>query len=470
MRIRSIGTRLTFWYSSLLTLSFILLAGAAYGLLAYTLSQDVDAALTGVGKVMAERAGTDRTTFFASDIDELFSRFFGFSPPNRYFKMLDPRGQPDPRQPRPRSGNLPVSPQTLKKASRGVPAFETVENVGRYPIRVLIMPVTNGRRVTGLVQVGMSLESMNKTLRRFLLIIAGILPVALLLAGGGGWLLARRALTPVDRITDAARRISGERLEARLEEIGTGDELDRLVKTLNDMLGRLDAAFRQIRQFSADASHELQTPLTILKGELEVALRSSRSPEEYQTVLRSGLQEIDRIAHLVDGLLLLARADAGVLRMDLRPLDLKALIEDVYKQVTILAESCSVKLHLDSANPASVSGDYEHLRRLLLNLVDNAIKYTPAGGHVTLSLQNTGDWATLQVSDTGIGLSREDQELVFQRFYRADEARSEGGQSTGLGLCIAQSIVEAHGGRIEVKSSPGKGSTFTVWLPMSAGA
>jgi two-component system OmpR family sensor kinase len=469
MRIRSIGTRLTFWYSSLLTLSFLFLAGAAYGLLAFTLSQDVDAALSGVGKVMAERAGADRATFFASDIDELFSHFFGFSPPNRYFKMLDPRGQPDPRQPRARSGNLPLSPQALKKASRGIPAFETLENIGRYPVRVLTMPVMNGRRVTGLVQVGMSLESMNKTLRRFLLIIAAVLPVALLLASGGGWLLARRALTPVDRITDAARRISGERLEARLEETGTGDELDRLIKTLNNMLARLDAAFRQIRQFSADASHELQTPLTILKGELEVALRSSRSPEEYQRVLKSGLQEIDRIAHLVEGLLLLARADAGVLRMDLRPVDLKQLVEEVYKQVNILADSRSVNISLDSAESVSVRGDYEHLRRLLLNLVDNGIKYTPAGGYVTLSLKTTGQWASLQVCDTGTGLSREDQELVFQRFYRAAKTRSEGGQSTGLGLCIARSIAEAHGGRIEVESTPGKGSTFTVLLPMYAG-
>jgi two-component system OmpR family sensor kinase len=258
-------------------------------------------------------------------------------------------------------------------------------------------------------------------------------------------------------------------LEARLEETGTGDELDRLIKTLNNMLARLDAAFRQIRQFSADASHELQTPLTILKGELEVALRSSRSPEEYQRVLKSGLQEIDRIAHLVEGLLLLARADAGVLRMDLRPVDLKQLVEEVYKQVNILADSRSVNISLDSAESVSVRGDYEHLRRLLLNLVDNGIKYTPAGGYVTLSLKTTGRWASLQVCDTGTGLSGEDQELVFQRFYRAAKTRSEGGQSTGLGLCIARSIAEAHGGRIEVESTPGKGSTFTVLLPMYAG-
>jgi two-component system OmpR family sensor kinase len=466
MRIRSIGTRLTLWYSSLLTLTFLLLAGAAYGLLAYSLSQDVDAALSGVAKVLAERARAARATFFPSEIDELFSRFFGFSPPNRYFEMLDPRGQPDPRQPRPRSGKLPLSPQALKKASQGIRAFETVENMGHYRVRVLTMPVMKGGRVTGLVQVGMSLESMNKTRHRFLLIMAAMLPVALLLAGGGGWLLARRALTPVDRITDAARRISSKHLDERLEETGTGDELDRLAQTLNNMLGRLDVAFRQIRQFSADASHELQTPLTILKGEMDVALRSPRSPEEYRRVLKSGLEEIDRIAHLVEGLLLLARADAGVLRMDLRPVDLKKLLEEVYEQVKVLADSRAINIGLGSMESVSVGGDYEHLRRLLLNLVDNGIKYTPPGGRLMLSLQSKGGWASLQVSDTGIGLSREEQERVFQRFCRAAEARSQGGKSTGLGLCIAQSIAEAHGGRIEVESTPGKGSTFTVFLPV----
>jgi two-component system OmpR family sensor kinase len=466
MRIRSIGTRLTFWYSSLLTLTFLLLAGAAYGLLAYSLSQDVDAALSGVAKVMAERARAERATFFPSDVDELFSRFFGFSPPNRYFEMLDPRGQHDPRQPRPRSGKLPISAQAMKRASQGLPAFETVETNDHGPIRILTLPVMKGRLMTGLVQVGMSLETMNKTRRRFLLIMAAMLPVALLLAGGGGWLLARHTLKPVNRITEAAHRISSERLDERLDETGTGDELDRLAQTLNNMLERLDAAFRQIRQFSADASHELQTPLTILKGELEVALRSPRRPEEYQQILKSGLEEINRIAHLVGGLLLLARADAGVLRMDRQPVDLKRLLNEVYEQVKVLADSRSVNISLGSLEPVSIPGDYEHLRRLLLNLVDNGVKYTAAGGRLTLSLQSEGGWASMRVSDTGMGLSREEQARVFQRFFRAAQARSQGGESSGLGLCIAQSIAEAHGGRIEVESSPGKGSTFTVFLPI----
>jgi heavy metal sensor kinase len=281
-------------------------------------------------------------------------------------------------------------------------------------------------------------------------------------------MLARRALRPVDRMTETARRISAEHLTGRLDETGAGDELDRLAQTLNEMLGRLDAAFKEMRQFTADASHELQTPLTILKGEMEVALRSPRSPEEYQRILKSGLEEIDRIARLVEGLLLLARADAGVLRMDRQAVDLAQLIEEVHGQARILAEAHSVDLRLGPVGPVSVQGDYAHLRRLLLNLVDNGIKYTPPSGHVTISLQSSGGWASIRIEDTGIGISPEDQTRIFQRFYRSAEARSSGEGGAGLGLCIARSIAEAHRGRIEVESIPGRGSTFTVLLPIQS--
>ena len=298
--------------------------------------------------------------------------------------------------------------------------------------------------------------------------MAAVFPIGLLLAGGGGWLLARRALRPVDRMAETARRISAEHLAARLEDTGANDELSRLAQTLNEMLGRLDTSFRQIRQFSADASHELQTPLTILKGEIEVALRMPRTPEEYQRILKSALEEIDRVARLVEGLLLLARADAGVLRMDLQPVDLAQLVEDVYGQAKVLADRRNITLLLGVMEPLSIRGDYERLRRVLLNLVDNGIKYTPSGGRVTLSLQRDGEWASLRVTDTGIGLSPEDQEKIFERFYRSAEARSRGEGGAGLGLCIARSIAEAHGGKIQVESTPGLGSTFTVLLPLQS--
>jgi heavy metal sensor kinase len=471
MKGRSIGARLTLWYTTLLAATFVVLAGVAFVLLAYSLSHDVDVALDGVAKIMTQQARQEGAPYVPSDIDEIFRRFFGFSPLDRYFELLDPFGRRDPRwNNTPPGGKLPLSEEALKKAARGIPVYETVKGDGPYPVRILTQPVIEGGSVISLVQVGMSLESMINTRQRFLLIMAAVLPMGLLLAGGGGWLLARRALKPVDRITAAAQRISGEHLKERLHETGMDDELDRLAKTLNDMLARLEGAFLQVRQFSADASHELQTPLTILKGELEVALRSSRSPEEYRQVLTSGLEEIDRIIRLVEGLLLLSRADAGVLRMDHQTVPLEDLLKEVYDHIKILAEKQSIHFSLGPVSPVAVQGDYEHLRRLVMNLVDNAIKYTPSEGRVDLSCMADDEWARITVSDTGVGLSPEDQERVFQRFYRVEPARSKEGEGTGLGLCIVRSIAEAHGGRIEVVSLPGQGATFTVLLPLPPGS
>jgi heavy metal sensor kinase len=312
----------------------------------------------------------------------------------------------------------------------------------------------------------MSLKSVNETNFRFLLIMAGVLPLGLLLAGTGGWVLAHRALKPVGRMTETARRIGFEKLDQRLEETGTGDELDNLAKTLNQMLTRLDDAFRQVRRFSADVSHELQTPLTILKGELEVALRSPRAPEEYQQTLVSALEEIDRIARLVEGLLLLARAEAGVLRMDHREVNLEEVLESVHQILRPIAESRGVELRLGSMEPLHVSGDRERLQRMVSNLVDNAIKYTRPGGFVTIGLGREGANASIVVSDTGIGIPPEEREQIFQAFYRASEARSLAETGTGLGLSIARSIASAHSGTIAAESNPEKGSTFRVLLPI----
>jgi heavy metal sensor kinase len=463
MRLKSIGARLTFWYTGILCLTLLVLGILAYGLLTYSLSRDIDAALHGVAQAIAEQSQKSGRTPIPPDLDELFRRFFGFSPATPYFEMLTPWGRP--RSAPPPSPPLGISPQALKNALHGVPTFETLKGSGPYPVRVLIMPVLTAGQVTNVVQVGISLENMYSTLSHFVLIIAALFPLGLLLAGGGGWLLARRALAPVDHMTRAAQRISGEHLTERLLETGTGDELDRLARTLNEMLSRLDESFRQVRQFSADASHELQTPLTILKGEIEVALRSDRTPEEYQQVLTSSLEEIERISRLVEGLLLLARADSGVLRMDHKPVALDELAAEVAAQMQKMANGQGLSLHLEDLAPVTISGDRDQLQRLLLNLIDNAIKYTPAGGSITLSLRHEDGQALISVMDTGIGLSAAEQAQIFTRFYRAAAARSQSGGGAGLGLCIAQSIAEAHGGTIQVLSHPGQGSTFTVVLP-----
>lgn len=468
MRTLSIRARLTLWYVSLSTVIFLLLAGAAYGLLSYNLSRSVDAALNGVAKALTERVHSGFGTFFPSEIDEAFRQFFGFSPLERYFQMFDPFGHSDPRQPLPSSGKLPLSKEAFRNASQGLATYQTVEGLGKYPVRVLTVPVMQGGRMINLIQVGMSLQSISETRVRFLLALAALLPIGLLLAGSGGLLLARRALKPVDRMVEAAHRISAVHLGERVEETGAGDELDRLAKTLNEMLGRLDAAFSQIRRFSADASHELQTPLTILKGELEVALRSPRTPEEYQATLRSALEEVNRIAHLVEGLLLLHRAEAGVLRMDRQQVDLGQLLKEVYGQLKVVADSRSIQLRLDSTESLCTRGDRELLRRLLLNLTENALKYTEPQGIVTLSLQREGQRASLLVSDTGIGIPNEEVERIFQPFYRTAAARSMAEGGTGLGLSIARSIAMAHGGTIQVQSTPGQGSIFRVHIPIES--
>jgi heavy metal sensor kinase len=466
---RSIGARLTFWYIIILGIILMLVVIMAYGLLSYSLSQDVDVALQGVAQVIVHQLHADGHSSPTPNVDELFRRFFGFAPSDRYFGMLHPRDNPPPNPQLnlpPAAQPLPISPNALQAALHGLATFETVKGSGHYPVRVLVAPILEGGQVINVVQVGISLENMMKTLRRFDLIMAAVFPLGLLLAGGGGWLLARRALQPVDRLTQAVRRITSEHLQERLPETGTGDELDRLAGTLNDMLARLEDSFHQIRQFSADASHELQTPLTILRGEIEVALRAVRRPLEYQQVLHSCLEEIERISRLVAGLLLLARADAGVLRLDLQPVDLTELTLEVAARLQRLAAEKSITLHCDLPAPVIVSGDKEHLHRLLLNLIDNAIKYTQVGGRVTLSLHGDDHQVRLSVADTGIGLSLAEREQIFTRFFRSAEAKSQGG-GAGLGLCIVQSIAAAHGGTIEVDSTPGQGSTFTLVLPAS---
>jgi len=466
--IKSIRTRLTIWYTCLLTVTLLIVGGAAFVLLSYSLSHEMDNALDSVARALMERDQSRAATFPPSEIDLAFRRFFGFSPWDHYFQMRDPSGNRDEHRSLPSTAKLPLSSTALNNAMRGLSTFETVEGLGEYPVRLLTMPVMESNRVINMIQVGMSLKSIDETYVRFLLIMAGTLPLGLLLAASGGWLLAHRALKPVDRMTAAARRISAEHLSQRVEETGTGDELDNLAKTLNQMLTRLDDAFSQIRRFSADASHELQTPLTILKGELEVVLRSKRTAEEYRATLESALEEVDRTANLVEGLLLLARAEAGVLRMDRQEVDLGQMLEEVYIRLKPLADSRSIELQLGAIEPLSIQGDRERLERMTSNLVDNAIKYTGAEGRVTLGLEHDSRCASILVSDTGKGISVEDQKHIFQAFYRTSEARSLAERGTGLGLSIAQSIAAAHGGTIKVESAPGRGSSFKVLIPITS--
>ncbi|MGE5849893.1 MAG: sensor histidine kinase [Candidatus Methylomirabilota bacterium] len=479
----SIRARLTLWYTGILAATLILLGGASYGLLIRGLWQDVDATLEGVAKALSQTARAPATDVLPPDLEEILRRLFGPSFPDRYYQFLDPRGHPDTRWPQFHGEPHRVSPEALRKAARGSTTFETVQGRGRYPVRLLTAPVMLGDQVVNVLQVGMSLEGLYMARRHFLWTLATLFPLALVLAATGGWLLARRALRPVDQMTATARRIEAEHLAQRIQGAEADDELGRLARTLNEMLARLEAAFAQVRRFSADASHELKTPLTVLKGEIEVALRSPRGPGEYQRVLVSVLEEVESMARLVDDLLLLSRADAGALRLEAAPVELDRLVEDVAKEGEILGREQQVRVIIQTLEPLVIHGDGQRLKQLLRNLVDNGIKYTPPGGRVTIALRavrrqaseansnfefRNSKSAEIEVRDTGIGIPPEALPRIFDRFYRVDPSRSRESRSAGLGLCIARTIAEAHGGRIEVQSTAGAGSGFTLILPLPA--
>jgi len=503
MRRLSIRARLTLWYTGILAAMLILLGGASYFLLMRGLWQDVDATLEGAAKTVVQTASGPGADLVPPDMDAMLRRFFGPSFTDRFYQFLDPHGRLDPRWPRFGGEPLHISPKALKNAAQGYATFETLPGTGRFPVRVITFPVVQHGQIVNVLQVGMSLEGLYMARRHFLWTLAALVPLALVLAGGGGWLLARRALRPVDQMTTTARRIEAEHLGKRLDGAEVDDELGRLARTLNEMLARLEAAFAQVRRFSADASHELKTPLTVLKGEIEVALKSPRQPAEYQRVLVSMLEEVESMARLVDDLLLLSRAEAGALRLDLGPVELDRLVEEVAKEGQVLARGKQVQVKIAAIEPLVLQGDGQRLKQLLRNLVDNGVKYTPPGGQVSLALRRAegrsgascpqgarspatrplgdppdrqiaqlpdcpaAEWVEIAVRDTGVGISPEAIPRIFERFYRVDPARSRGTGGAGLGLCIAKTIAAAHGGSIEVQSTPGAGSTFTLLLPRS---
>jgi two-component system OmpR family sensor kinase len=316
--------------------------------------------------------------------------------------------------------------------------------------------------------VGSSLEGVEEALHQLLLILLIAVPAALLITSAGGLFLANKALRPVDEITQIARRIGSGDLNQRIRIKRVNDELGRLAATFNEMIAKLEGSFRQVKRFTADASHELKTPLTILRGEVEVGLKKRRALKEYQRILNSNLEEINRMSRIVEDLLILSRADMGELTMEREEMELSALAREVWEDLQILARKKKVQLNFIGDGSTKVEGDPLFLRQLILNLTENGLKYTPPGGEVELKVEGDRDQrvARILVSDTGVGIAPKDQKRVFDRFFRADKARSRETGGTGLGLSICQWIAQAHEGRIAVRSTVGKGSTFTVTLPL----
>jgi two-component system, OmpR family, sensor kinase len=319
------------------------------------------------------------------------------------------------------------------------------------------------------VRLGHSLAALQQARKRLLLVFGIAIPLALLLSSFGGLVLANQALSPVDRITKAAEHIAAGDLSERVPVPRKMDELGRLASTFNYMISRLQAAFERQKQFTSDASHELRTPLAVMRGELEIALRRERSPEEYQRTLGSNLEEISRLSRLVEDLLMLARADAGRVELRCEAVNLSMLCQNTTEYISPLAEQREQTLTYQlPPQPVTINADQQRIKQLLLNLLDNAIKYTDHNGTITLSLTTENQQAVLSITDTGRGIPAEDVPHVFERFFRRSAKTADRSASgSGLGLSIVKWIVDAHGGSIDVQSKVGEGTKFTVRLPLT---
>jgi two-component system, OmpR family, sensor kinase len=342
---------------------------------------------------------------------------------------------------------------------RGKSYYVTKENE-----RIFIMPVFEKKRVAYIVWVARPLSFVIASLNRLRTILLILIPITVIITGLAGAFLAKKAFDPVDSMINTIHQITAENLKMKITIPKTNDEIQRLAETFNNMLQRLDHSFSTQRQFINDLSHEFKTPLTILKGELEVTLKKFRSPEEYASVLSSSLEEIDKLNRMINNLLTLARFDAREIPLTLQPLELNHLIENVLSDIKILAQQKNINMEFCPIPKIEIKGDEAQLKRVLLNLIDNAIKYTPEGGMVTLSLGREDNQAVINVADTGTGIPAEELLHIFDRFYRVDKARSTKG--FGLGLSIAKSIIDLHKGAIKVTSIPGRGAAFTVSLPL----
>ncbi len=505
MKPRSLRARLALWQAGLLAVTLLSLAGLTYLLLIRMLHSRADAGLRDYADTVARSIAGE---IFVASIDGgiLPTRRFladDVRSWGRYVQVIDPRGNILNRSDALASHPLPVSTTALLNGLRAEPTWETIHGLGEHPVRVVTVPVQDGARVPLLVQAGLSLEGVDATLQRASVILLILTPSVFIMALVGGWALVGRALRPVEELTRTALELESRNLSRRIVPPVSDDEIGRLAGAFDQMLARLERSFRQVQQFSGDASHELKTPLTTIRGEAEVALMGDGSPAEQRRALRTIVDEAERMAAIIDNLLLLAQSESERAQLNKEPLALDELVMAAYEAIERVARERGVTLEVGELAEAEVQGDRLWLLQLFINLLNNAVKYTPAGGRVDVSLTIAagglvsresagpaakpggpdGDetsespstssatrapcCAVVMVKDSGIGIAPEHLPHIFDRFYRVDPGRSRESGGTGLGLSIARWVAEMHGGTIEVESRPAEFTEFRVRLPIA---
>jgi len=485
--IRSIRVTLTLWYIGILAGILCLFGLVLYTNVATNLAQDVDDVLVSQadgatdslvafweGKWGALHRETPSQTMkkeidmkrFPKMIDQWVHETGELENPHA-IRLVDRDGAPLVTSTNFARLALPLTQTAMTQSGQGRTVYETF-NLGGPRFRLVTRPVIEKNYVLYLVQVAASLQQADASLVRLRRWLLWLIPSTLVVTSTVGWFLATTALRPVDRMIRQAERIGAEHLHERIDVPHTGDELEHLATTFNNMLVRLESAFRRLRQFSAAASHELRTPLTIMKGELEVALRKSRDVEEYQRVLRTQLEALNEMASIVEQLLMLAHSEAGTIAVEWRPVELGVLIQQVRDALKMIAELKEISVQISAPEPIWVQGERRLLERLTVNLLDNALKHTPLKGSVTLQLGRRGKEACLTVQDTGSGVPPHEIPHIFDRFFtRSSLGTPPRSSSSGLGLGLCRWIAEAHKGRIDVASPPGQGATFTIFLPLT---
>ncbi|HUI29314.1 MAG TPA: ATP-binding protein [Candidatus Acidoferrales bacterium] len=481
MKIRSIRSKIIFLFAIIFGVTLSVFVAALYLVYARQSAQNFDLnlsndALEVVGLIKGDE-------FLEQEIisgltQRPFVLPFGT---NKYIQVLSFDGNIIIKSANLRNFALPVGPEVLGLALSQHQVFETLDNSFSKrlntdgKLRMVTYPVLDNGIPRYLVQVASNTAALDQSLFQFRLLLFISVPLTILLAALGGFYVAKKAFDPIDKIIRTAQSISAEHLDKRLEKGKVDDEISRLSGTLNDMFDRIEEAFNLQKQFTADASHELKTPLTILLGEIEVALKNPRTPEDYQNILESAVEEIRRITNIVDDLLTIARLESGQLPLLKQPVRIDELLLDAISRVSGYAAQHSVRVNYEvksgsghESEEVFVQGDRDKLLSIFINLLDNAIKYSKPNGTVKVVQKTEDKFARLEIIDTGIGIPSSDLPHVFDRFYRADKSRSASGtrRGSGLGLSISRFLVQAHGGSIQIESQEEEGTIVTVRLPV----
>lgn len=457
----SLRLRLTLWYSGVLAGALLVFGFAIYFAWSYTLVQQIDLRLEAFAQSVARSLRVD--SLFGAQVLSLADTS-GLEAPMIHFQVWSNQGR------------LLTQSERLTKfkftKAFDDPSLNQAEAmilstyIGQSHMRVYTIPATQGDQIVAYVQVATSLEPVDSAQKYLLALLGGGGTLAVVVVGFLVWFTAGRALRPLDTMTQTALQITrADDLSRRipLSDTQRADEAGRLAMAFNESLERLERLFNAQRRFLADVSHELRTPLTAIRGNVDLLRRMGGADAESLDAIQS---EAERMSRLVGDLLMLAQADAGNLPLVKKPVELDTLLFDVFREAQVLASGVFVTI--GDIDQVIVNGDRDRLKQLLLNLVTNALKFTPEGGRVTLGLGRINDWARVTVTDTGIGIPPHELTNIFERFYRVDKARSRAMGGAGLGLSIAQRIAMMHGGRIEAMSEgvPGRGSTFSLWIPL----